>query len=106
MINFIKSILTFKEKVQEVLNNQVVREIVDFIKETIICLKDTELTNLEKKKRLDTLTIELIKKKCKSDNIFVQFLIDALLECVPLITQLVYDLLKLRVEGITKKEVV
>lgn len=106
MINFIKSIFTFKAKVQEVLNNQVIKDIVNFIKETIICLKDSDLTNEEKKSRLDTLTIELIKERCKSDNIFVQFLIDVLLECIPLITQLIYDLLKDKIDGLTKKEVV
>lgn len=105
MIKILTGILTFKTKVQAVLNNENIKEIVTFIKETIVVLKDSELSNQEKKDKLDILTVELIEKKCKSDNIYVQFLINIIVECVPIITQLVYDLLKDRIEGITRKEV-
>lgn len=104
-LNFVTSVFTFKSKVSEILNNKNIKDVVNFIKDTIDCLKDEDITNEEKKQELDSLTVGFIEARLKSTNIYVQFLINVLIECVPLITQLVYDLLKDRIDGITKKEV-
>lgn len=104
-LEFLTGILTFKSKVTEVLNNKNIKEVVIFIKDTIECLKDENIENEEKKQELDSLTVGFIEARLKSNNIYVQFLINVLIECVPLITQLIYDLLKDRIDGITKKEV-
>ena len=104
-LEFLTGILTFKSNVTEVLNNKNIKEVVIFIKDTIECLKDENIENEEKKQELDSLTVGFIEARLKSNNIYVQFLINVLIECVPLITQLIYDLLKDRIDGITKKEV-
>lgn len=105
MANFLKSIFNFKTKSAETFNKDSLAVLADFIKATIINRIGTELSNAEKKVAVDNAVTNFVRNSFKSDNVFVQFLIEKLIEAVPLITQIVYDFLKDRIEGLTKKEV-
>ena len=74
-------------------------------KENIVELAQTELSNENKKLMLDHTIIEYIEKALNgmTVNIFLKFALrKLLLPNVSLITQIIFDLLKAKVEGVTK----
>lgn len=87
----------------QVFNGEKLGGLADYIQTAIINKVNVELSNEEKKKDVDESVKSFIKSTFVSDNTFVKMLIDKLIECVPILTQLVYDFLKERINGLTKK---
>lgn len=81
--------------------------LTDFVKKskvTIVSLVDSELSNDAKKEVLDETIINWVKVKLKSSklNLLLRIVLEKLLlPNVAVITQLIYDLLKSRVKGVT-----
>lgn len=81
--------------------------LTDFVKKskvTIVSLVNTELTNAAKKDVLDETIIDWVKVKLKSSklNLVLRIVLEKLLlPNVTVITQVIYDLLKTRVRGVT-----
>lgn len=87
-------------------------DLKDFIKnivmeaETkIITLATSELENTDKKQKLDETILDYVQKYI--DAVQVNFIVKMVLKrvivpLVPTVTQLIYDLLKTKIQGITK----
>ncbi|DAB04731.1 TPA: hypothetical protein CPT89_00975 [Candidatus Gastranaerophilales bacterium HUM_11] len=108
MANFIKSIFTFKSKFEKVFNNESVKDIIQRANRLIVAYKDyKDLSGAEKKNKVDKLLTTYILEKYgefAKENIFVNWVLNKFIEFLPDITQLVYDFLKKRIEGLTEKE--
>lgn len=83
----------------------VVAEVIRFAKLNIAELAKTELENAEKKSALDRAIkgylvplLATVRMGCFTKFIFERFVISN----IPVITQAIYDLIKDRIEGVTK----
>ena len=81
-----------------------VQALFDKAKELILEYKDLDLKGEEKKAAVDEKLINWIREHLDTKNKIVKWLIEnVLIDCLPTITQNIYDLIKLFAEGITKK---
>lgn len=101
--NLISSIFTFKSNAKKVFNKQNATNLLNYIKNQIIYHVKSELSNESKKANVDAFVINYIRKTFISKNIIVEFFVNQLIELVPIITQLVFNMLKSRVNGLTKE---
>lgn len=82
-----------------------IKEFVDETKENIIDLAKTELNNSNKKLELDSRIIDFLDDTLSGVklNFILKFALKKLLlPNVSAITQIIYDLLKAKIDGITK----
>ena len=87
-------------KVKEFIEN-----IVNIAKTKIIALAGTQLDNEAKKERLDGIILDYVQ--IYIDKVEVNFIVKliikkVLIPLIPTLTQLIYDLIKTKVQGITK----
>ena len=71
-----------------------IEELVDEIKKLIEKYEEYKsLSGKEKKQRVDEFIVEWLIENWQSDNDYVQWIIDRVIDLVPVFTQLVYNLL-------------
>lgn len=100
MVNWWKNIITFKDKFREVFTQENIEKAIKEIKEAIEKYEEYKnLTGEEKKERVDEHIEEWLDENWHSDNDKVQWIIDRVIDLVPTITQICYNLL---VEKFTK----
>ena len=94
MANWWKNIATFKGKFTEAFTKDKVEQFVDEIKKIIEIYEEYKsLSGKEKKQRVDEHITEWLIENWQSDNDYVQWIIDRIIDFVPVFTQLVYNLL-------------
>jgi len=97
------SIFTYKTKIQEIFNRENFLNLCEFAKKSIINYVDEkDLLGAEKKALVDAVVLEYIAKYFASTNAVVSFLVQLLTKFEPALTQLIYDLLKKKVSGLTE----
>ena len=77
---------------------------IEYAKRQIIIQIDSELNNQQKKNKVDMYVKLYILNNFKSTNKIVAFLVNLLIENVPVITQYLFDLLKARIDGLTTEK--
>ena len=85
--------------------NEKIIQFVNYVKITIIDLAEKELSNLEKKDKLDKAVAAYFLTLLASTKInwFSKFVIEkVVVPNIPTITQAIYDLLQEKIKGITK----
>lgn len=105
MANLLTSIFTFKKETIKVFCKENIGLLCEEIKKQIIERVNEQITGAEKKAKVDAYIIDFIEAKFHSENVIVQFVIDKLVEAVPMLTQFVYDYLKKHISGLTESEV-
>ena len=94
MANWWRNIATFKGKFTEAFTKDKVEQFVDEIKKIIEIYEEYKsLSGKEKKQRVDEHITEWLIENWQSDNDYVQWIIDRIIDFVPVFTQLVYNLL-------------
>lgn len=79
-----------------------IKSFVNTAKEKIVELATTELNNQDKKKKLDEAIITFLELNVERYNVFVRLAIKKLIiPNVDNVTQLIYDLLKAKIKGVT-----
>lgn len=84
---------------------QFIENIVNIAKTKITYLAETKLDNIDKKTRLDEAIVNYIQ--LYMDKVSVNFFVKAILKrvlipLVPTLTQIIFDLIKTKVQGITQ----
>lgn len=77
------------------------------VQNEIVKLADKNMSNEDKKKQLDVKMFEYVQKVLTTQklNIFVKLLIKKLIvPCLDDVTQLIYDLLKAKIKGVTPED--
>lgn len=85
--------------------NEKILQFVNYVKINIVDLANKELSNLEKKNKLDKAVEVYFVTLLASSKIgwFAKFVIEkVVVKNIPTITQAIYDLLKEKIKGITK----
>jgi len=99
---FLFDLFTFKSKLSSIFNSDLVKVILEYIRQLIILYSsDNELSGAQKKQRVDEFVIQFIQQKCNSSNSIINFFVSILISNVPAITQCIYDYLKSFVVGLT-----
>lgn len=96
-------VFTFKKDGKKVFSREVFKEVLENARENIIEQAKKNITGQEKKQRVDEVVAHFIHAKIATlevKNGLVLWLIDRVISLVPLITQLVYDFLKQKVENL------
>lgn len=98
------SIFNWKKNARELMTSDKIQALFSRAKELIVEYSTKiEMTGAEKKVQVDKKLIEWIKENFKTSNSIVKWLINNLLiPVLPIITQNIYDLIKLFVKNITK----
>ncbi len=84
---------------------QFIENIVNVAKTKIITLAGTELANEEKKLKLDENILAYVQQYIDIVNVnfFVKFILKkVLIPLIPTLTQIIFDLIKTKIQGITK----
>ncbi len=105
MGNLFTSIFSFKKEAATIFTRSNIVKVLDFAKGEIIAKVNTELSNEQKKRAVDEAVIVFIDNHFKSDNAIVKFILEKIEDIIPAITQSIFDFLKDRIDGLTKKEV-
>lgn len=79
-----------------------ISKLLDLIKSEIINQVKKELDGSEKKSNVDKAVIFFVKTNFTSSNIFINAVINILIDYIPIFTQHIYDYLKKRVDGLTE----
>lgn len=106
MANLFTSIFSFKKEAAIVFTKNNISKVFEVAKNEIIKKVNAELSNEQKKQAVDEAVIVFIDSHFKSDNTIVNFILEKFIEIVPTITQAIFDFLKDRIDGLTRKEVV
>jgi len=94
MASWWRNIATFKGKFTEAFTKDKIEELVDEIKKLIEKYEEYKsLSGKEKKQRVDEFIVEWLIENWQSDNDYVQWIIDRIIDLVPVFTQVVYNLL-------------
>ena len=96
-------VFSFKKEAAKVLNKDFFTEVLKLAREKIIELAKKNMPGQEKKAQLDeflTIYIHSKVKEYKITNKYVLWLVEKLIEVLPSVTQIVYDLLKEKVENL------
>ena len=94
-------VFSFKKEAAKVLNKETFAEILGNARELILEYAKKKMPGEEKKKSVDDILTLKVKGKVTSANIknkLVLWVIDQLIGLLPKVTQIVYDLLKEKVE--------
>ena len=104
LIMSIFSIFNWKSVVKKLLGVDKVQALFDKAQELILEYKDKDMLGSEKKKEVDAKLTAWIREHLDTNNSIVKWLIEnVLIDCLPTITQNIYDLIKLFAQGITEK---
>lgn len=96
-------LFSFKKDGKKVFSKEVFKEVLDGAREKIIEQVKKNIPGEEKKAIVDEYVISLIHKKVKElevKNSLVLWLVERIVEIIPLITQTIYDFLKEKVESL------
>ena len=96
-------IFTFKKDSKKVFSKEVFKEVLEEARNCIIEQARAALAGEEKKALVDKIVIAFITAKIKSleiKNGLVLWLVDRVIGLIPLVTQLVYNFLKEKVEAL------
>lgn len=94
MASWWKNIATFKQKFTEAFTKDKIEKIVEQIRKLIEKYEEYKsLSGEEKKQRVDEYITDWLIENWESDNDYVQWIIDRIIDLVPVFTQLVYNLL-------------
>lgn len=105
MANLFTSIFSFKNEAATIFTKNNIAKVLNFAKGEIVAKVDAELTNEQKKRAVDEAVIIFIDNHFKSDNAIIKYILEKFEDLVPTITQVIFDFLKDRIDGLTKKEV-
>lgn len=96
-------VFTFKKDGKKVFSKEVFKEVLEEAREKIIEQVKKVIPGEEKKAIVDEHVIAFIRKKVKDlevKNGFILWLVEKIIELIPMITQIVYNFLKEKVENL------
>ena len=94
-------VFSFKKEAQKVFNKENFNIVLTTAREAIVSFVDKEILGSEKKKRVDEIVIaKIIELTINVKNGLVLWVIDRLIDLVPVVTQLIYNFLKEKVENL------
>lgn len=94
-------VFSFKKEAQKVFTKENFNTVLTTAREAIVSFVDKKILGSEKKKRVDEIVVaKIIELTINVKNGLVLWLIDRLIDLVPVVTQLVYDFLKEKVENL------
>ena len=92
-------IFSFKKEGKAVFNKDVFKEVLETAKNAIIKMAKENIPGQEKKEKVDGIVIaKILLMTSGIKNGLVLWLIDRIIDLIPVVTQLVYDFLKAKVE--------
>lgn len=98
------SIFNWKSVIKKILGVDKIQAMFDKAKALILEYKDKDMIGADKKKEVDEKLIAWIREHLDTKNSIVKWLVEnILIDCLPTITQNIYDLIKLFAQGITEK---
>lgn len=94
-------VFSFKKEAQKVFNKENFNIVLTTAREAIVSFVDKEILGSEKKKRVDEIVVvKIIELTANVKNGLVLWVIDRLIDLVPVVTQLIYNFLKEKVENL------
>ena len=94
-------VFSFKKEAQKVFNSENFNSVLKTAREAIISFVNKDILGEQKKKRVDEIVIvKIIELTNNVKNGLVIWLVDRLIDLVPVVTQLIYDFLKEKVENL------
>ena len=96
-------VFTAKKDGKKIFSREVFKEVLEAARDKIIEQVKKNIPGEEKKIIVDNFVIALILKKVKDlevKNGLILWLVDKVLELIPLVTQLIYEFLKEKVENL------
>ena len=96
-------LFSFKKDGRKVFSREVFKEVLEQARESIIEQAKKNIPGQEKKQAVDEIVVQFIRAKIATlevKNGLILWLIDRIIELIPLVTQLVYDFLKEKVESL------
>ena len=94
-------VFSFKKEAQKVFNKENFITVLATAREAIVSFVDKEILGSEKKKRVDEIVVaKIIELTINVKNGLVLWVIDKLIDLVPVVTQLIYNFLKEKVENL------
>ena len=94
-------VFSFKKEAQKVFTKENFNTVLTTAREAIVSFVNKEILGSEKKKRVDEIVVaKIIELTINVKNGLVLWVIDKLIDLVPVVTQLVYDFLKEKVENL------
>ena len=92
-------IFSFKKEGKSVFNRDVFKEVLETAKDAIIRMAKENIPGQEKKNQVDSLVItKILVLTTNVKNGLVLWVINRIIDLIPVVTQLVYDSLKARIE--------
>lgn len=94
-------VFSFRKEAQKVFNSENFNTVLKTAREAIVSFVNKDILGEQKKKRVDEIVIaKIIELTANIKNGLVLWLVDKLIDLVPVITQLIYDFLKEKVENL------
>ena len=92
-------IFSFKKEGKAVFSRETFKDVLETAKDAIIKMAKENLPGQEKKNRVDSLVIaKILVLTAKVKNGLILWVIDRIIALIPVVTQLIYDSLKAKVE--------
>lgn len=92
-------IFSFKKEGKAVFTKEVFKEVLETAKDAIIKMAKENIPGQEKKNQVDSLVItKILVLTTNVKNGLVLWVINRIIDLIPVVTQLVYDSLKARIE--------
>lgn len=92
-------IFSFKKEGKAVFTKEVFKEVLETAKDAIIRMAKENIPGQEKKNQVDSLVItKILVLTTNVKNGLVLWVINRIIDLIPVVTQLVYDSLKARIE--------
>lgn len=94
-------VFSFKKEAQKVFTKENFDTVLKTAREAIVSFVNKDILGEQKKKRVDEIVIaKIIELTANIKNGLVLWLIDKLIDLIPIVTQLIYDFLKEKVENL------
>lgn len=94
-------VFSFKKEAQKVFTKENFDTVLKTAREAIVSFVNKDILGEQKKKRVDEIVIaKIIELTANIKNGLVLWLIDRLIDLIPIVTQLIYDFLKEKVENL------
>lgn len=92
-------IFSFKKEGKAVFTKEVFKEVLETAKDAIIKMAKENIPGQEKKKQVDSLVItKILIMTANVKNGLVIWVINRIVDLIPVVTQLIYDFLKAKIE--------
>ena len=92
---------SFKKEAQKIFNKENFHMVLSTAREAIVSFAKDNIPGIEKKKRVDEIVEIKIRELTTSiTNKLVLWVVERIIDIVPVITQLIYDFLKEKVENL------